>query len=77
MGKEGHLVAAKDRKGRFSGYYKCSLCEAEFRPNLNDLGEMSKTFAAHLRLSHPDDKKPSADVNQAAVRIVRKTTDNR
>jgi hypothetical protein len=74
MGKEGHLTAAKNRKGRFSGYYKCSLCQAEFRPNLNNLGEISKMFAAHLRLSHPDDKKPLEDVNQAAVRIVREAT---
>jgi predicted small metal-binding protein len=74
MGKEGHLTAAKDRKGRFSGYYKCSLCEAEFRPNLNDLAEISKTFAAHLRVSHSEDKKPLEDVNQAAVRIVREAT---
>jgi hypothetical protein len=69
MGKEGHLTAAKTRKGRFSGYYKCSLCEAEFRPNRNDLAEMSKMFTAHLRLAHPDDKKPREDVNQADVRI--------
>ena len=47
-----HLIPAKDRKGRFSGYYKCSLCTAEFRPNPKCLGELSKTFAAHLRLFH-------------------------
>ena len=48
-----HLNAAKDRNGRFSGYYKCSDCLAEFRPNPNKLGEMAFFFAAHVRLSHP------------------------
>ena len=48
-----HLNAAKDRNGRFSGYYKCSDCLAEFRPNPNKPGEMAFFFAAHVRLSHP------------------------
>jgi hypothetical protein len=48
-----HLNAAKDRSGRFSGYYKCSECLAEFRPNPSKLREMAFFFAAHLRLSHP------------------------
>src|SRR5438132_13266037 len=36
-----HLTAATDRSGKFSGYYKCSQCDAEFRPNPKDLGELS------------------------------------
>jgi len=47
-----HLTAAKDRNGKFLGYYKCSLCDAEFRPNPSNLGELSKTFAAHVQFSH-------------------------
>ena len=49
------LIAAKDRNGRFSGYYRCSNCTAEFRPNPEDPGELRKTFAAHVRLSHSTD----------------------
>ncbi len=52
MGTVAHLTAATDRNGRFSGYYKCSLCEAEFRPNPKQLGEMAFFFAAHVRLTH-------------------------
>ena len=53
MGPVAHLTAAKDRNGRFSGYYKCSHCNAEFRPNPKCPGELTKTFVAHVRVSHP------------------------
>ena len=42
--EDAHLTAAKDRNGRFSGYYKCSHCNAEFRPNPNNHMEMSIGF---------------------------------
>jgi hypothetical protein len=74
MGEDAHLTAAKDRNGRFSGYYKCSLCNAEFRPNPKHLGEMAVTFAAHVRLSHPFDKTTREDANQAAARIATRET---
>jgi hypothetical protein len=48
-----HLTAAKDRNGKFSGYYKCSLCNAEFRPDPKNLGELSKSFISHVKFSHP------------------------
>ena len=54
MGIAVHLTAATDRKGRFSGYYKCSVCEAEFRPNPECPGELSKTFDSHAKYSHSD-----------------------
>jgi hypothetical protein len=50
MGEDARLAAAKDRAGRFSGYYKCSLCNAEFRP------ELAITFALHVKSVHPDAK---------------------
>lgn len=59
-----HLAAAKDRSGKFSGYYKCSLCEAEFRPNPKCLGELSKTFAAHVQFSHPQKETSDKDASQ-------------
>jgi hypothetical protein len=62
-----HLTAVIDRNRRFSGYYRCSHCEAEFRPNPENLSEMISLFAAHIRLSHPVDKTTSEDVNQAAA----------
>ncbi len=40
MGDVAHLIAATDREGRFSGYYRCSLCDATFRPNPVDRCEM-------------------------------------
>ena len=64
-------VASRSSLGRHA---EGNLCEAEFRPNPDHLGEMSNMFAAHVRLSHPDDKTIREDVNQAAARIVRKTT---
>jgi hypothetical protein len=62
-----HLTAATDRKGKFSGYYKCSLCDAEFRPNPKDRGEMARFFAAHIRLSHPAQHTTRNDVNQVTA----------
>ena len=53
MGAVAHLTVSTDRNGRFSGYYKCSLCNAEFRPNFRDVGQLSRDFSAHVRLSHP------------------------
>ncbi len=76
MGEDAHLTAAKDRNGRFSGYYKCSLCSAEFRRNPHQLGEMIIAFAAHVRLSHPATKTTHEDVNQAAGPIVREDLEN-
>ena len=58
MGEDVHLTAAKDRTGRFSGCYKCSLCEAEFRPNPKNIREIAIFFAAHIRCSHPTLKTP-------------------
>ena len=54
MGIAAHLIPAKDRKGKFSGYYKCSLCPAEFRSNPECPGELSKTFDSHAKYSHSD-----------------------
>jgi hypothetical protein len=66
MGTVAHLIPAKDRKGRFSGYYKCSLCVAEFRQNPKDPAELSRTFAAHVRLSHLPLETQGKDVSPAA-----------
>jgi hypothetical protein len=71
MGAVAHLSAAKDRNGRFSGYFKCSLCVAEFRPNPECLREMASFFAAHVRLSHPVQKTTPGDVTQATRQIVK------
>jgi hypothetical protein len=59
MGEDAHLVAATDRKGGFSGYYKCSLCDATFRPNPDNRQEMVVIFARHVELSHPSQKASS------------------
>ena len=65
MRESPYLTAAKDRNGRFSGYFKCSLCVAEFRPNPEHVKEMAFFFAAHVRLSHcgdqTTDKGPNAN----------------
>jgi hypothetical protein len=63
MERDAHLTAAKDRNGRFSGYYKCSLCEAQFRPNPNNVEDMWRSFAAHLRLSHPAHKEEAPSLH--------------
>jgi predicted small metal-binding protein len=64
MEEGAHLTAAKDREGRFSGYYKCSLCVAEFRPNPDNREEMMITFAHHVREAHPSQKSIREDVKQ-------------
>jgi hypothetical protein len=63
MGAVPHLTAAIDRNGQFSGYYKCSLCDAEFRPNPKGLGELSKTFAAYVQFSHSAKETPSKELS--------------
>jgi hypothetical protein len=65
MREDAHLIAAKDRNGRFSGYYKCSLCVPEFRGDPKQLKEMAFFFAAHIRLSHPSDQDGLEDLNNA------------
>jgi hypothetical protein len=57
MGEDAHLTAAKDREGRFSGYYKCSLCDAKFRPNPENRGEMMIIFTRHIERSHCSQQK--------------------
>lgn len=70
MGTVAHLITATDRKGKFSGYYKCSICDAEFRPNPQVRGELSKTFAAHRRFSHPAEETTHKDAVQPTEQIV-------
>jgi len=76
MGGDAHLDAAKDRNGRFSGYYKCSLCPAEFRPNPRHIGEMMIAFTANVRIARSTTKTTCKDVNKAAERIVKEDTEN-
>jgi hypothetical protein len=64
MREPPHLTTATDRNGRFSGYYKCSHCVAEFRPNPDAVKEMAFFFAAHVRLSHPAQRDAPEDVAQ-------------
>jgi len=68
MKEDAHLIAAKDRTGRFSGYYKCSLCVAEFRgDDPKQLKETAFFYAAHVRLAHPPDKATLEDLNNVAL----------
>jgi hypothetical protein len=74
MANNAHLVPVKDRDGKFTGDYKCSLCDdTVFRPYPGKQSVLNEEFNAHKRLSHPPQK--SEDVNQAAARIVREATD--
>lgn len=78
MAEVAHLAAATDRKVRFSGYYKCSLCSAEFRPNPKNPGDLSKTFPAYVRLSHPATKRtPRTQIRSSPARIAKEDTENR
>jgi hypothetical protein len=56
MGEDARLIAASDRKGGFSGYYRCSLCDATFRPNPDHRREMMVFFARHVEQWHPSQK---------------------
>jgi len=64
MGEDAQLIVAKDRNGKYSGYYKCSLCNAEFRQDPDDRGELSKTFAAHVRFSHTPKENSGSDLDR-------------
>ena len=75
MGTIAHLIAAKDRNGRFSGYYKCSHCVAEFRPNSNQPREIASFFAGHVRISHPIDKAAPGDIVQTTGQIENEDVD--
>jgi hypothetical protein len=74
MREDTHLIAAKDRCGRFSDYFKCSLCNAEFRRNLTNPREIALLFAAHIRLSHADPKATRKQADQAGLPIAEKDT---
>ena len=71
MRESPRLTAATDRNGKFSGYYRCSLCAAEFRPNPECLKEMASFFTAHVRLSHPAYDTTSKDIVQPTERITK------
>ena len=71
-----HLTAAKDRNGRFSGYFKCSLCVAEFRPNPEHVKEMAFFFAAHVRLSHAAQETTHKELIQPTEPIAKEDTEN-
>jgi hypothetical protein len=64
MAKNPYLVSVMSRKGKFLGSYRCSHCDAEFRPNKP--GEVAATFAIHVQQAHPPDRTTREDVNQAA-----------
>ena len=70
MRSEPHLTVVIDRNRKLTGYYRCWLCEAEFRPNPDNLGEMMTTFAQHVGSAHKP-KKPREDLSQADQRIAR------
>jgi hypothetical protein len=70
-----HLAPVKI-KGKFTGDYKCSLCDTNFRPHPTNQGVMATEFAAHVGTAHHRQKrKPREDVNQAAARVVREATE--
>jgi hypothetical protein len=63
MGEDARLTAARDREGRFSGYYQCSLCDATFRSNPDNRQEMLVIFARHVEQLHPSQKASSEKPN--------------
>lgn len=75
MANEAQLVSVKDRKGKFTGNYRCVLCDMEFRPDPAKPASMHQEFQTHLQQAHPSRKKTREDVNQAAARIVREATE--
>ncbi|HEY5214387.1 MAG TPA: hypothetical protein VIJ38_15335 [Acidobacteriaceae bacterium] len=68
-------MSVKDHKGKWTGNYKCSLCDTEFRKHPNNPATMTDEFNAHVRSVHPSAKMPDEDVNQAALRTVSEATD--
>jgi hypothetical protein len=47
------LQSVKDANGRFTGFYSCSACDAEFKPHPLKLEAMSQEFTSHAMRQHP------------------------
>ena len=52
MANYAYPTSVIDRKGKFLGSYKCSLCDKEFLPIPFRPGEMAVEFGLHVELSH-------------------------
>ena len=47
------LHSVKDATGKFTGFYKCSACDAEFKPHPLKPEAMSQEFTSHIMRHHP------------------------
>ena len=47
------LLSAKDVNGKFTGFYKCSACDTEFKPHPLKPYAMSQEFTSHVMRYHP------------------------
>ena len=70
MANDAYLVAVKDDEGTPTGYYRCSLCNAEIRSNPQNPGDMAIVFAVHVGHAHRNPRGPIEDVSQTAARVV-------
>lgn len=70
-----YLKPQKDAKGKLTGDFECSACGTMFRPHPTKQSALTDEFTTHKRLSHPQERKPREDVNQAAARVVREATE--
>ena len=62
MANYAYPTSVMDRKGRFLGIYKCSLCDKEFLPIPFRPGEMAVKIGIHVEQSHSlaDEKRGTA-----------------
>jgi hypothetical protein len=74
LNENAKLEREKDRNGKPTGCYVCSLCGERFKPNPANHGEMRTTFRVHVGAKHSGET-PREDVNQAAARVVREATE--
>jgi hypothetical protein len=70
MDDDAYLVVLRDPTGASTGYYRCSLCNAEFHSDPEKPDEMASNFAVHVGYAHRGRRKVGEDVSQTAARVV-------
>jgi hypothetical protein len=76
MAEDAYLVALKDPKGAASGYYGCSLCNAEFTSDRPNPEEMAINFAIHVRHVHRGHKARIESIGETSARVVEEAIRN-
>jgi hypothetical protein len=70
MTQDAYLVAVTDEQGVSTGYYRCSLCNAELSEDSLKPDELAISFAVHVGHVHGSRQKPIESIEEASARVV-------